>query len=167
MGRESRNLGVLLCGDGRDHVILLEVLPIGTLGLFQLVLGLLNVDGLALQLQLRQGGVEAQQDVALLDLVALGDQKLRDLLGRGGVEDLDAVRLDAAVEIIVAPEIRVRLDQIAHRIDLAGLAVGAQDRIDAEHGADQKGGDQNGENQFLCFAHCGSSPGTDRRPSRM
>ena len=77
------------------------------LGFLDLQFGLLHVQPLALQLQLRQGGVVGHEHVALFHLVPLLYQHLGDGLGVGQEHGLDPIGGDRAVALlIVAPEFR-------------------------------------------------------------
>ena len=77
------------------------------LGLPNLQVGLLHVQPLALQLQLRQGGVVGHEDVTLFDLVPFLYLHLGDGLGVGQEHRLNPVGGDGAVALlIVAPELR-------------------------------------------------------------
>ena len=134
-------------------------------GILQLQLLLLHLQPLALQRNLRQGGVKAHKKVALFHGVSLLHQNLRDLLGVRQEHRLDIVRGDGAVALPgVAPVFRHA--HIDKGIDLhrVGFHIGKviPDAQPQSHSPGANGRNQNGN--FFLFSHrCRLPPGFSAR----
>ena len=150
--------------------ILLIAKPLqGLHPLFQSVYGALlpgQGDFGPLQVQAGEGGIVAQQLVALFHRLALGDIHLGYGLALRQVDFLQLVGGDGSAALgAVAP--LVGGHKALHRVHVHRLAAGgAQHRQDAPHGADDRRGNHHTYNHFFQrLAHTSTPP--ERIPSRM
>ena len=141
LGGRRRNVG-LQAVDPRKLV----------LRVFEVQFRLLHADALALELDLGQRGVVAQQRIALFHLVALADEEFRDGLRAAHVDGLQVFRRHSAVvarHIVIVHRVVVR-----HRRDFHGIGLPAEipQRAD-QHSACDDDADGRNQRDFYAFTH--------------